>query len=354
MNKIKFLKKLGCFILVMMLVLTGCNAGQKTMNEDEYIGNVPKTAYEDTVFNRELVEGKMAVYYLSSGLSMATWYNQVAGGDAMIIIMPDGKTALLDCGHQAEGAYVLNRLNQLGIDKLDYFIVSHPHTDHIGGYAIIMRHMDVGHVYMPPIDVMERADNIGLAFISDIEKMNIPYTHLGAGDVVELSKDVTMKVYNPEPGFASDTSINLNESSLLTKFVYKDSSYLMNGDIANNAENPKFNHATEDYLVAKYGKELQADVSKIGHHGNADSMSSMEWRETVGAKIYVTLSTFPRDLGEHMKNIEAGGQSLNTALDGDFVIYTDGDGTYEVQVSKDRTVMEYEVLDTKDGYMQVK
>lgn len=349
MKKIKFLRATFCLMLITMLFLTGCGAGQESTTQED--GQLQ--GYESAVFDRELVDGKMAVYYLSSGLSISTWYNQTAGGDAMIIIMPDGTTALLDCGHQGEGAHVLNRLEQLGIDKLDYFIISHPHTDHMGGYSIVMRHVDIGHVYIPPVEVMERSDNVGLRFIDDIKEKGIPYTHLAAGDVVELSKDVTMKVYNPEPGFGSNTKINLNESSLLTKFIYKDSSYLMNGDIANNATSEKFNFATEDYLVDKYGEELQAGVSKIGHHGNADSMSSMRWRQTIGAKIYTTLSTFPRDLGEHNKNIEAGGVSLNTALDGDFVIYTSGDGTYDVQVSKDRTVMEYELLDTKDGYMHV-
>ncbi|MBQ8803697.1 MAG: MBL fold metallo-hydrolase [Tyzzerella sp.] len=349
MKKIKFLKKISCLMLVMLITLTGCNFSQSASKDRITTG----VGYEDTVFNRELVEGKMAVYYLSSGLSISTWYNQTAGGDAMIIIMPDGTTAMLDCGHQGEGAHALNRLKQLGIEKLDYFIVSHPHTDHIGGFSVIARNVEIGHVYMPPIEVMDRADVVAKDFIDGLEEKNIPYTHLAAGDVVELSKDVTMKVYNPEPGFGSNTKINLNESSLLTKFIYKDSSYLMNGDIANNGTNEKFNFATEDYLVEKYGDELKADVSKIGHHGNADTLSSMEWRETVGAKIYATLTTFPRDYGEHMKNIQAGGISLNTALDGDFVIYTDGDGTYDVQVSKDRASMEYEVLDTKDGYMHV-
>lgn len=336
-------------MLIMMFVLTGCNASQPSLNEMAVTGD----AYESTVFDREKVEGKMAVYYLTSGLGISTWYNQVAGGDSMIILMPDGTTAMIDCGHQGEGAHALNRLKQLGIEKIDHYIVSHPHTDHIGGFPIIVRHMEIGRVYMPPMEVMERADLCAKDFISELEEKNISYTHLAAGDVVELSKDVKMEVYNPEPGFGANTKINLNESSLLTKFVYKDSSYLMSGDIANNAASEKFNFATQDYLVEKYGDALRADVLKIGHHGNSDALSSMAWREVIGAKLYATLTTFPRDLGEHNKNIEAGGISLNTALDGDFVIYTDGDGTYEVQVSKDRASMEYEVLDTKDGYMHV-
>ena len=349
MKKNKLFVLLCIVITIMVASMTGCGktqTGQVDSSEGETVN------YEQTVFDRTVTEGKLAVYYMSSGLAVSSWYNQTAGGDMMIMIMPDGKTALIDCGHQGEGAHVLNRLEQLGIEKFDYCIVSHPHTDHLGGYSIILRHMEIGHVYMPPVEVMNRADYVAQDFVKDIEALNIPYTHLASGDVVDIAKDVTMKVYNPEVGFDADATINLNESSLLLKFVYKESSFLMNGDIANNTTHDN-GYPTEEKLVEKWGDELQADVSKVGHHGNADSMSSMIWRETVKAKIYVTISTFPRDYGEHEKNLKAGGLSLNTALDGDLVIYTTGDGTYDVQVSRDRTAVEYELLDTKDGFMHV-
>lgn len=352
MKKIKFLKSVCCMTLIMMFILTGCNASQED-SKSEGSRTTEQMAYETSVFNRETVEGKMAVYYLTSGLSISTWKNQVAGGDAMIMIFPDGKTGLLDCGHQGEAAHVLNRLNELGIDKLDFFIVSHPHTDHLGGYKLIFRYMKIGHVYMPPVELMERGDHVTLDFIKTLEEKKIPYTHLKSGDTFEITKDVTVKVYNPEPEFAADTRYNVNESSLLMKFIYKDSSYLMNGDIANN-DVLSNGYPTEIELVKKWGDELQADVVKTGHHGNSNAMSTDEWRNAVKGKIYTTLTTFPRSLEEHMKWRSNGAISLNTALDGDFVIYTSGDGTYGVQVSQDRTVDGYELLDTKDGYMLVK
>lgn len=345
MKKIKFIRILSCILLIAIFAITGCSAS-KTNNKDADVNE-----YEEAVFDREAIEGKMAVYYLSSGLTLSNWNGQVAGGDAILMIFPDGTTALLDCGHQAEGAHVLNRMKQLGIEKLDYFIVSHPHTDHIGGFDIIARHIDIEHIYMPPTEVMERADVVGLDFINTIETLSIPYTHVAAGDTFKIAEDVTVNVYNPEKGFGENTKINLNESSLLLKFIYKDSSFLFTGDIANNDVSDKFNHATEDWLVKKYGDELKADVLKIAHHGNGDTMSSMEYRAAISPKITVTISTFPRDLGEHNKNITAGAVALNTALDGDILVCTDGDGTYTVGVCHERTAAEYETLDTDKGFM---
>lgn len=346
-----YFKRVCCAMLAMMFSLTGCNTSQEA-SDTEVTSSRAKMAYEDSVFDREKVEGKFAVYYLTSGLSISSWKNQVAGGDAIIMIFPDGTTALLDCGHQGEAAHVLNRLEELGIDKLDYFIMSHPHTDHVGGYRLILRYMEIGHVYIPPVELMPRGDHVSLDIMDTLEERNLPYTSLQAGDEFEIAKDVKVKVYNPTPEFAANTSYNVNESSLLMKFTYKDSSYLMNGDICNNTVKSN-GYPTEEMLVEKWGDELQADVSKVGHHGNADAMSTDTWRNAVNAKIYCTLSTFPRSLTEHMAWAGTGALSLNTALDGDFVIYTSGDGTYDVQVSQDRIVDGYEILDTEDGYVHV-
>lgn len=347
MKKIKFIRTLCCILSITIFAITGC--GTPKTNEADSQAN----KYEDAVFDRELIEGKMAVYYLTSGLALTNWNGSVAGGDAILMIFPDGTTALLDCGHQAEGAHVLNRMKQLGIEKLDYFIVSHPHTDHIGGFDIIPHNVEIGHVYMPPIEVMERAENVALDFMETIEELGIPYTHLFAGDKFEIAEDVVVNVYHPESGFGEDTSINVNESSLLLKFVYKDSSFLFTGDIGNNDVSAGFNFATQDYLFKKYGDELQADVFKVGHHGSADLMTSMDFLAAVAPKISVAISTYPRDLVEHNKNIEVGAIALDTGLDGDVLIYTDGDGTYDVGVCKDRNVIEYETIDTKDGFMHI-
>ena len=173
-----------------------------------------------------------------------------------------------------------------------------------------------------------------------------------SGDEFDITEGIHVKVFNPTREFAAINTYNLNEASLLLKFTYKDSSFLFNGDIANNTVKAN-GYPTEEELVKQWGDELQADVAKVGHHGNNDAMSTDVWREAVNAKIYTTISTFARSQAEHQAWESMGGISLNTALEGDFVIYTSGDGTYEVQVSKDRTVEGYDLLNTVDGHMTV-
>ncbi|MBQ8802206.1 MAG: MBL fold metallo-hydrolase [Tyzzerella sp.] len=357
MKQNKYLRRICLLMLTMLLTLSGCKAGQGG-NDAESEGEANAVSEEGfafkgdyNIFDRSLTEGKMAVYYLCSGYDLPTWTGtSTQGGDAILFILPDGTTVLNDCGHQAEGASIVAKLQKLGIEKLDHFILSHGHGDHVGGFSIIARYIEIGHIYLPPEEVMARSARQGIDFMKQVEELGIPCTNVSEGDTFTLGKDVNVKVYNPPIGFGTDTNINLNESSLVLKLTYGESSYLVNGDIGNN---PDYGYKTEDALVEKYGSELKADVSKVGHHGSDKTKSSDLWRAAVDPKIYVATTPYVRDEVEHFKNVVTGALSLTTALDGDILVSTTGDGTYEVYVSKDRTTDYYGTTGAENGYLKV-
>src|SRR3954463_12448185 len=57
-------------------------------------------------------------------------------GNAALIVMPDGTSLLLDAGaagdHRA-GDRIADYLQQRGVARLDYVLLTHYHGDHIGG-----------------------------------------------------------------------------------------------------------------------------------------------------------------------------------------------------------------------------
>src|SRR5688572_20572718 len=64
----------------------------------------------------------------------------VGQGDAAVLRSPEGQTALIDAG---PGVDLTAVLEQLGIDRLDLVVASHPHADHIGGMRQILESLPV-------------------------------------------------------------------------------------------------------------------------------------------------------------------------------------------------------------------
>ena len=58
---------------------------------------------------------------------------------------------MIDAGNNHEGKDVVDYLNQQGIDKLDYLILTHPDADHIGGGDDVLEKIEVEQVIMPDV-----------------------------------------------------------------------------------------------------------------------------------------------------------------------------------------------------------
>ena len=69
------------------------------------------------------------------------FFLDVGQGDAALLTTPEGKTVLIDAGPNAR--HVVPRLEHLGIDTIDLAVASHPHADHIGGMAEVLRRFPV-------------------------------------------------------------------------------------------------------------------------------------------------------------------------------------------------------------------
>ena len=85
-----------------------------------------------------------------------------------------------------------------------------------------------------------------------------------AGDVINIEKDIKLKVLWPD----SKNKINenvLNNNSLVCKLEYKNFSIMLTGDIEEIAENA---------ILTKYknnAKILKANILKVAHHGSKSS-----------------------------------------------------------------------------------
>jgi competence protein ComEC len=76
------------------------------------------------------------------------YFIDVEGGQATLFVTPSGESMLIDTGYPGNGDRDLNRvlgtIKLAGLTKLDYLLVTHYHTDHVGNAAAIAAAIPVG------------------------------------------------------------------------------------------------------------------------------------------------------------------------------------------------------------------
>ena len=78
-------------------------------------------------------------------------YIDVGQGDSELIEC-NGQFMLVDAGERDKGTVVVNYLKSRGVEKLDYVIATHPHSDHIGGMSEVLNTFPVSNIIMPKVN----------------------------------------------------------------------------------------------------------------------------------------------------------------------------------------------------------
>lgn len=185
----------------------------------------------------------------------------VGQGDA-VLIGQDGVFCLIDTGSAESAGALCRALNQAGVERLDYLVLTHPDTDHIGGAVQVLRKVAVGQILVPFAEIDPDASGWQDNIYHDAAQKNIPVTAVQAGQRYALGGgqlEILLADFRPEGQEAST-----NDRSLCLRYVNGNFSFLDTGD----AE-----WAAESELVRLYGRELRSTLMKAGHHGSATSNS---------------------------------------------------------------------------------
>jgi competence protein ComEC len=194
------------------------------------------------------VEGGLALHFLDVGQ-----------GDATAIRTPGGYWAIIDAGPSsaqwdAGERVVIPFLARHRVARIDLMVLSHPHRDHVGGAASVIRKLPLGLLLDPgePFAEATYLESLGEA-ASRGTRWRVPKP----GDRWELD-GVTFSVIHP-PATWPHRGDDPNEDSLVLLVSYGDFSALFTGDAG---------FAAESLLVENLEK---VDVLKVGHHGSRGS-----------------------------------------------------------------------------------
>src|SRR5688500_8562741 len=72
------------------------------------------------------------------------------GGGSTLIKTPAGESILIDSGNPGgrdSGRIIKVAVEEAGLEQIDYFILTHFHTDHFGGAAEVSEKLPIGAVY---------------------------------------------------------------------------------------------------------------------------------------------------------------------------------------------------------------
>ncbi len=184
----------------------------------------------------------------------------VGQADASAINLPDGKVLLIDTGDKEVNTTYINYLkenvtNTKRGNYIDYLVLTHADMDHIGGTMKLIKNFEIGTIYIPKVDT----DSQGYKEISQ----NLPKN----SKIIKLGEEFIIKNENYKIKFFKIlNSTNQNDSSQIIKIEYNNKIFLFVGDISASIE--------DDY-VEIYGKELDADVLKVSHHGSNTASSEL-------------------------------------------------------------------------------
>lgn len=247
---------------------------------------------------------------ITPGTDVSVHFIDVGQGDCELIRVGD-QSILIDAGENDKGNTVLDYLNKQGIEKIDLFIGTHPHSDHIGGMDTVINRIEVGEVLMPELpDSLVPTTKTYTDVLTAIADKNLPVTAAEPGQVYTFG-DATLEILGPLRDYD-----DLNDMSVVAKLTYGSTTFLFGGDMEKEVE--------DDLLNAN--ADVRADVLKLSHHGSKTS-NSKAFLDAVGADTYAICLGAGNSYGhphDQVLNRISGKQVYRTDLNGDIVIGTDG------------------------------
>ena len=298
-------------------------------------------------------------------------------GDSILIITPSGRSILVDAGDTSKSKAVLEALKRYKVDQIDYFIVTHPHPDHMGGATAVIKAVKVLNVIdngqgpSLPADlaaegksasrVADKKTVVDKGFAGDkklapkklskaasitkfyddykdaLSKSGAHYENAQPGTKYDLGGGVLLTIIGPSEQLFTKEQMKgggneTNANSVVARLDYGAFSMLLPGDAEEQ---------TEHRMVSK-DLNVQAKVLKLAHHGSKYA-SADDFLKRVKPEVAIIScgewNRYGHPAQAVLDRVRAANIKLyRTDLQGEITITTRGrEGDYVVKTAKDST-----------------
>lgn len=261
-----------------------------------------------------------AVLCVANNIYQATVFRvefiNVGQGDGALVQIPFGKNIMIDCG--PENGQAANYIRTKGIHTLDVVYLSHTDSDHLGGLEQVLSSVNVKKVVLPHTSAKTKDISQILSKIlksgADVEFADDNYKCVIGSCTVEAV----------HPGMSTTDDDNAN--SLVLKISCRGKKFLFTGDINTESEN----------IILQSGKNIDADVMKIAHHGSKNSTGA-EFTEKVSPRYAVISALKNNSYGHPDRGVldrlqKANCRVLRTDINGYVHFSKDIFGNFKIKV----------------------
>ena len=239
----------------------------------------------------------------------------VGQGDAILVVTPQGRQALVDGGPDPEVLLAaLGERLPAGDRSLDVVVATHLDSDHAGGLLGALDRYDAEMVIRGPAS---SGSALFHQWQSVLEQHDHPTVEVRTGHRIRFDSGVAIEILYPPAGkVPSRIDPNTNNLSVVMRVSYGEVSFLLTGDIEQDVER---------YLVGVQGEGLRSDVLKVAHHGSRSSTSAPFLRAVAPESAVISAGRDNR-YGHPHADVMA---RIGAMVDSESVFITSRDGTIE-------------------------
>lgn len=186
---------------------------------------------------------------------LQTAFLSVGQGNCAVSVM-DGEACVVDCGGTEEpGLVAAEYLTDLGIDTVEFVLISHLHSDHMNGLSDLCEEKQILEIIIPYTE----GDAGAYARIVALAAEEEATLTVLREDTTRTLGSSTLRLLTKHLDPESDDQ---NENSIVALAECGDYRALFTGDITEDAERR---------LINAYGAGLRCDVLSVPHHGSKSS-----------------------------------------------------------------------------------